>query len=279
MADDADHSLIFDELAERLRFLTADDDATRDAALAELDVRSPRETIMVTELADRRVLAHPEQFAESHRLLMRAMEVVARHGHHSPVLGNFGPFGFFKPVVSWLIKLVARYISFSYLGNLIDSLRDLYGRREAQAAPGTPERSLLRQARVEVLRLREGYKGNALGLPSFLFGALLVPLGASLGRLFGGFGDLSTPVVVILTVAGVLISLLASWVILRGAAMAHRRRRLALRHPLEALWETVGSCGKPPRDDAMTFAYVGIVLTIIGGVVLPIATGLVVWLL
>lgn len=276
MADD-DRNLILDELKERLRFLTADDEAARDAALAELDVRSPRETTMVTELADRRVLVYPERFAESHRLLMRAMEVVARHGHHSPVLGNFGPFGFFKPVASWLIRLVARYISFSYLGNVIDHLRDLYGRREAQALPGSPERSLLRQARVEVMRLREGYKGNALGLPSFLFGALLVPAGASLGRLFGGFGT-STTVAIVLTVVMVLISLLASWVILRGAAMAHRRRRLAIRNPLEAVWETVGNCGKPPRDDAMAFAYIGIILTGVGGVVLPIVTGLIVLL-
>jgi hypothetical protein len=278
VADDNDRNLILDEIKERLRFLTADNEAQRDAALAELDVRSPRETTMVTELADRRVLVHPERFAESHRLLMRAMEVVARHGHHSPTLGNFGPFGFLKPVASWIIRLIARYISFSYLGNLIDSLRDLYGRRETQAAPGTPERALLRQARVEVMRLREGYKTNALGLPSFLFGALLVPAGASLGRLFGGFGALSTPVAWILTVAVVAVSLFASWVILRGAAMAHRRRRLAIRNPLEAVWETVGNCGKPPRDDAMTFAYVAIVLTIVGGVALPIVTGLVVLL-
>lgn len=278
MADDNDRNLILDELAERMRFLTADNEAERDAALAELDIRSPRETTMVTELADRRVLVHPERFAESHRLLMRAMEVVARHGHHSPTLGRFGPFGFLKPVASWLIRLVARYISFSYLGNLIDSLRDLYGRREAQALPGSPERSLLRQARVEVMRLRDGYKTNALGLPTFLFGALLVPAGASLGRLFGGFGALSATGAIILTVVAVLFSMFASWVILRGAAMAHRRRRLAIRHPLEAVWETVGNCGKPPRDDAMTFAYIAIIVTIVGGVVLPIATGLIVWL-
>jgi hypothetical protein len=269
MADDTEErNVVFDELRERLRFLTAKDEATRDAALADMDVRSPRETMMVTELADRRVLVHPDQFADAHRLLMRAMEVTARHGHHSPTLGNFGPFGF----------VVARYINLSYLGKLIDELRDLYGRREAQSRPGSEERNLLRLARVEVLRLREGYKQNAVGVPSFVFGALLVPLGASLARLFGGFGDLSTPVAIVVTVAFVLLSLLVSWVILRGAAMAHRRRALIVRRPLEALWGAIGNNHRPPRDDASAFAYVAIILTILGGVVLPIVTGLIVWL-
>lgn len=271
--DDGDRNLILDQLSARLRFLTADDEASRDAALAELDIRSPRETTMVTELADRRVLAHPERFLDAHRLVMRAMEVDARHGHHSPVL-RLGAFGFLSPVAEYLIKLVARYISFSYLGNLIDTLRDIYGRREAQAENGSIERSMLRQARVEVMRLRDGYKTNALGLPSFLFGALLVPLGASIGRLFGGFGDLPKAVGIAVTIGFVLLSLVASWVVLRGAAMAHRRRRLAVRNPLEALWETIGSCGRPPRDDAMTFAYVAIIITALGGIVLPIVTAL-----
>ncbi len=278
MPEEPERNILFDELSERLRFLTAKDDATRDAALADMDVRSPRETVMVTELADRRVLKHPEQFADAHRLMMRAMEVTARHGHHSPTLGNFGPFGFLKPVASWLVRLVARYINYSYLGKVCDELRDLYGRRETQAPPGSDERNLLRLARVEIVRLREGYKSNAVGVPSFVFGALLLPLGASVARLFGGFGNLSTGVAIGVTIGFVLLSLLASWVILRGAAMAHRRRRLTLHHPLGALWETVGNNHNPPRDDSWAFAYVAIILTILGGVILPIVAGLVVWL-
>jgi hypothetical protein len=278
MAEQDEPNVVFDELRERLRFLTARDEATRDAALADMDVQSPRETMMVTELADRRVLVHPEQFPDAHRLLMRAMEVTARHGHHSPTLGNFGAFGFLKPVASWLVRLVARYINYSYLGKLCDELRNLYGRRETQAKTSTAERNMLSLARAEITRLREGYKQNPVGLPSFVFGALLVPLGASITRLFGGFGDLSTVAAIIVTAAFVLLSLLVSWVILRGAAMAHRRRTLIVRQPLEALWTAVGNNHKAPRDDASAFAYVAIILTILGGVVLPLVTGLIVWL-
>jgi len=58
--------------------------------------------------------------------------------------------------------------------------------------------------------------------------------------------------------------------------MAHRRMRLALRIPLAALWETVGSCGKPPRDDSMAFAYSAVALTALGWIVLPIAVAVIV---
>lgn len=278
MPADDDRNLILDEIAERFRFITADDDREREEALLKMDVRSSRETIMVQELANRTVISHPARFPDAHRLLMRAMEVMARHGHHSPSLGNFGPFGFLKPVAKWLIQLVARYISLSYLGTITDSLRDLYARRETQALPGSDEQQMLRRARVDVARVREGYKGNALGLPSFLIGALLVPLGASVARLLGGFKNLDTVVVIVITVAGILIALLASWVILRGAAMETRRQSLVLREPLRALWQTVGNNGNPPRDDAMTFAYVAIILTLIGGIGLPLLIGIVVWL-
>lgn len=44
MARDADRKLMLDELVERFRFITADDDNARDAALAEMDVHSRRAT-------------------------------------------------------------------------------------------------------------------------------------------------------------------------------------------------------------------------------------------
>jgi hypothetical protein len=58
--------------------------------------------------------------------------------------------------------------------------------------------------------------------------------------------------------------------------MAHRRMRLALRIPLAALWETMGSSGKPPRDDSMAFAYSAVALTVLGWIVLPIAVAVIV---
>ena len=43
-----------------------------------------------------------------------------------------------------------------------------------------------------------------------------------------------------------------------------------MREPLEALWETIGACGEPPRDDSMTFAAVGIALTAVAWFVTPV---------
>ena len=67
-----------------------------------------------------------------------------------------------------------------------------------------------------------------------------------------------------------LVAGLVSWVALRGAALAHRRAQIATRVPLENLWQTIGSCGKPPRDDSSTFATVAIVVTVGAWLVFPL---------
>jgi hypothetical protein len=72
------------------------------------------------------------------------------------------------------------------------------------------------------------------------------------------------------TVAAFLLLAGASWVILRGAAVARRRIKVSLDRPLQALWETIGSCGKPPKDSARTFAALAIVITIVGWLAIPL---------
>jgi len=67
----------------------------------------------------------------------------------------------------------------------------------------------------------------------------------------------------------VVIFAAVAWIILQGAAVAHRRARLILRDPLDALWETIGAAGEPPRDDSMTFATIGILLTALAWFVTP----------
>jgi hypothetical protein len=51
--------------------------------------------------------------------------------------------------------------------------------------------------------------------------------------------------------------------------MAARRIRLATRHPLDELWDSVGNCGRPPRDQSRSFAYVAITLAVGVWIVLP----------
>jgi hypothetical protein len=72
-------------------------------------------------------------------------------------------------------------------------------------------------------------------------------------------------------VVGALVVLVISAVILRGAAMASRRIRLATRAPLETLYETIGSCGRPPHDQSRKFAVVAIVVTTLAWFVFPAA--------
>ena len=43
--------------------------------------------------------------------------------------------------------------------------------------------------------------------------------------------------------------------------------------PLGGLWETIGWCGRPPKDQALLFATIAIVLTLVGGIALPLLVG------
>ena len=61
-----------------------------------------------------------------------------------------------------------------------------------------------------------------------------------------------------------------SWMILRGAAVAHHRIRITTDAPVRALWETIGRCGNPPEDDAQTFAVYAIILTVVGWLLIPL---------
>jgi hypothetical protein len=71
-----------------------------------------------------------------------------------------------------------------------------------------------------------------------------------------------------------LIALAASWLILRGAALASRRNRLATRGPLTALWQTIGWCGNPPRDQTRKFVIISVGLTLGCWIIVPVIVGI-----
>jgi hypothetical protein len=52
--------------------------------------------------------------------------------------------------------------------------------------------------------------------------------------------------------------------------MASRRIRVSVREPMQALWDSIGSCGDPPRDQSRKFAIVAISLTLGAWIVLPL---------
>ena len=269
--DDPDRRL--DDLAEQLerfRLLPGGSDAEAERVLAGLTPSSPREEEAARELLDRRILAQPARFEEAHRRAVKALEVYDRHGWRAPALPAWlGPA---RPVARRAVELVTRYIVRSHAGDVGRQMRRLYARREAQCAPDAPERRPLARARIAMSRVEPDLGGGQAGLPRFLVGGAAVSGLASLGR---QLGDLDGRVAIAIpAVTAFAVFAAVSWVLVRGAAVAHRRTALILRAPLVELWDAVGNCGRPPQDDSTTIAAVGIVITAVGWFVVPFVVAL-----
>jgi hypothetical protein len=254
-----------DNPIERLKLLSGNDEGLAEY-LDAIEVTSPREREMMREISRTRPLAQPALFPQAHRNMAEALESLARHGYHGTTAGRrAGPF---RALIRWGVQLVARYLVVSYIKTLTTRLRNLYGLREIQAVPGSVERHELRRARLDAERMVEALQTKELALPAFLLGGAAIPLFASIGRITGVLER--TWVATLIGVVGTLIALAASWVILRGAALASRRIRLATRGPLGALWRTIGWCGKPPKDSTRTFVLISVGLTVGCWIIVPI---------
>jgi hypothetical protein len=254
-----------DNPIERLKLLGENEEEIA-RYLDAMEVRSPREREMLQEISRTRPLAHPELFPQAHRNMVEALESLARHGYHGTQAGKrFGPL---RVVVRWGVRFVARYLVVSHTRNVSTQLRNLYVLREIQALPGTDERRELHRARIDATRMVDALKARELGVPTFLIGGALLPLFATFGRATGLLG--STLWATVLGVVGLLVALVASWFILRGAALASRRIRLATRGPGETLWRTIGWCGKPPKDQTRTFVVVSVALTVGAWILVPV---------
>ena len=225
---------------------------------------------MLTELARTTTIARPERFFADHqRAVARAREPAPPRLPRVACAPGLGPVTAF---VRWGIELVARYIVVSYVQTVTTDMRNLYWFREIEAPDGSHEMKLLRSARFDAAALAEIARGRAFGVPTFVVGALLLPLFASIYRLATGYvgrlghGDhrrrrrrhdrrrhLVVPA--------------------RGTAMASSRIRLSVREPLKELWTSVGNCGNPPRDHSRKFAIIGITLTVGVWIVVPTLVG------
>jgi hypothetical protein len=258
-----------DNPIERLKLLGGNDDEIAKY-LDAMEVTSPREREMLHEISRTRPLAHPELFPQAHRNMVEALESLARHGYHGTGAGKrLGPL---RAVVRWGVKLVARYVVVSYIRTISKQLRNLYGLREIEALPGTDERRELHRARIDAERMVEALETRELAVPTFLIGGALIPLFATLGRATGLLG--STLWASVLAGVGMVLALVASWLILRGAALASRRIRLATHGPAQALWNAIGWCGKPPKDQSRTFVIVSVALTLGSWILVPILVGI-----
>ena len=258
---------IVDTPLERLELLAGDDAAISDF-LDELEVRGPREREMMTELARTTTLADPESFFSAHTRVIGALESLSRHGYvGTSAADHLGPLRF---PVRYLIQLVARYIVVSYLRRTATSMRNLYWLRELESPGNSRELKLLRPARMDAQTLETVFAGRAIGVPAFVIGGVLIPLTLSIWNISSRVAVTNWWVAALGGVVSALMVLGISWVLLRGAAMANRRIRLAAEAPLEALWSTVGNCGRPPRNQSRKFVFVGILLSVAAWIVVPV---------
>ena len=257
-----------DNPIEQLRLLSGNDEEIA-RYLDAIEVTSPREREMMQEIARTRPLASPELFPQAHRDVAEALESLARHGYHGA--GGGGKTGPLRGLVRWGIRLVARFVVVSHVGHLATEIRNLYTLREIEALPGSIERYELRRARLDAERMVGALKKKELGLPAFLIGGIALPVFASLGSITALLANPAWAAAI--GVAGMLIALAASWVILRGAALASRRIRLATNAALRTLWDAIGWCGNPPEDSTRTFVVVSVGLTIGCWVLVPVLVG------
>jgi hypothetical protein len=177
-------------------------------------------------------------------------------------------------VIRWGVELTARYIVVAYVKSVAVNLRNLYWMREIESPDDSIELKLLRPARRDAQALVEIATTRELGIPTFVIGGLLIPVVATVYRLTTGLAFQSWWVAALVGLAGALIGVVISWIVLRGTAMASRRIRLSTRDPLGAVWESVGNCGRPPKDKSRTFAFVAITLTVGAWIVLPTLVGI-----
>lgn len=272
-----DKSLILDEFDEKLQAFQAfrkSDSAATASILDALGAQDDVDHDIVLELSSPRPLGHPDRFPAAHALAVRALEVLDRNGARGVRVSGLGPL---SPVAAFLIQQVAHFVVRSHQATVVDRMMWLYARREANATPDDPSRRMLTRARIHMTRLAPGFKRSPLGIPTFLLGGAVIStlLQIVLSAATSALDSLLTRIIATV-VLGVAIGG-AAWIILRGAAVARRRIRLTTGPPLEALWETIGRCGNPPRDQARVIALVAIILTFIPWVLVPLGL-LIAWL-
>jgi hypothetical protein len=263
--------LLLDELSDRLetvKLLRTDDEQRANAILEQFGAQGKVESDMLDQLSARAPLQYPDRFEEAHRTVMRALEVFDRNAARPPSNLHAGPL---EPVASYVVQVVIRVIVRDYQKSVVAQIRQLYARRWANSPKGSPEFGALRLARLQMERLAPDFQRRSLGVPTFLLGGAALSGVASL--LQGVFVAATHNRILLLVVAALFVGLALGgfWCILKAAAIARRRTRIALDQPLRALWETIGAAGRPPRDQSRMFAVYGVILFVVAWIVVPIA--------
>lgn len=265
----ADAGLLLDNLEERLgafRLLRAEG-ADVDAVLQELGATGQVDRDIVLELSSTRALGRPDRFWEAHALAMRSVEVLDRNATRGVRISVMGPL---DPVASFAVQLVVRWVTTNHQRNVLAAMGRLYASREATCAAGDPHRRVLQQARMAVDRVEPRLRRDPVGVPAFLLGGAFVSSVLSFLRTTVAGATEARWLIAALVALTAVLFLGMAWAFLRGAAVARRRIVLTTERPLQALWETVGRCGTPPRDQSRQLLVVGLVATVLAWVAVPL---------
>ena len=265
-----DDDTFLDELEERFssfQVLRKTEPGQADAVLTELGANDELDRQIILEVSAKRPLGHPNKFPAAHALAVRSLEVLDRNGTRKIKVKAAGPL---DPVAAYFVGLVTGFIVKSYVSSTIDAMRKLYTRRWANALEGDPAREMLARARFHTEKLTPGFKRNPLGVPTFLLGGAAVSFAASAAQ--GALRSAASGTIARIAATAIMFLVLAamSWVVIRGAAIARRRIKLTTEGPMKALWQTIGRCGDPPKDQSKTFALVAVILLAAGWLVIPI---------
>ena len=213
------------------------------------------------------MLADVAGFENAHRLALHSIEVLNRNGGHPARMPHMA---IVKPIASGLVSVLLGFIIRNYRNTLTRDIRRLYERRFAVAASGSLERALLPRARNDITVIDDGFASGAAGVPAFLVG------GAVLSTVFASIEStllaiFHTPIgVSVVSVIAVLLLILLAWSAMYAAAVARRRIRLSTQLPARGLWDAVGFCGDPPKDQSFLFAVIAIVLAVLAWVLVPV---------
>ncbi|MFZ1489222.1 MAG: hypothetical protein WAS51_04720, partial [Ilumatobacteraceae bacterium] len=142
-SDESD--LLLDRI-DALRVLRADTPEEKGRLLEEIGGTGKPEQDIVRELSKIRPLWRPDRFEEAHHLAMRSLEVLDRNGARPAKMPRLGPL---TPIAQFAVQQVNRWIVKSHQNTLVERVRRLYERREANAPWDSPERYLLKLARTD----------------------------------------------------------------------------------------------------------------------------------
>ncbi len=270
--DDAHEGELLLDRIDALRILRADTPDEKGKLLEQIAGSGKPEQDIVRELSKVRPLWRPDRFEEAHRMAMRSLEVLDRNGARSAKLPRMGPL---RPIAAYIVEQMTRWIVKGHQNTLVTRIRKIYERREANAIPGSEEHKMLRRARADATRIEPGYKGNPLGVPTFLLGgAILSTITTLFDRAWSAAISNTIGRVVGAAVLGVLFAGLG-WCALYSASVARRRIRLSTDQAMRALWETIGAAGNPPKDESYNFAVYAIVLLVLAWIAIPLSVWLV----